>query len=137
MRPDDAEKRMLCSQEHSQTPVLKIAGAPKHSDLHSCLPTQVCTHLGIDDRESDGHWKVDPCLQEGNDLCSTSWCCYDQHILQTGLSSLAAGEVLQELRCVLHSPSGRSWQLITRRARSLSAYSHFGGNCQRVAGLVV
>lgn len=38
-------------------------------------------YLCIDHCKSNGHGQVDPCFQEGNGLCSTSWCCHHKHIL--------------------------------------------------------
>lgn len=63
------------------------------------------THLGIQHREANGHGQVDPCLEEGDDLRSTSGRRHHQHIL-----CMEALTLLQSVRlCVTLASEG--WRL--------------------------
>jgi hypothetical protein len=83
--------------------------------VEELLIIQNIGELGVEDGETNGHWQVDPCLQEGDDFSTGTWSSDDKDILgisEDGIIEKDAKEHETEGDDLLPSEGGDAQELL-------------------------
>ena len=99
--------------------------------VEELLVGQHIGQLGVQHSEPNGHWKVHPCLQEGNNLSTGTWCSHNQHILgisQNGVVEQDAEEHHSERNDLLPCECWNSQEFLLIRGSSHHSWDRRLGN---------